>query len=1369
MFGCLQELNLSNNNISRLPASFLTTCFPFLVILNLADNQLCRLEDVQDLGVLSELEVLDISGNPLHRASSRTGMLDSLVIANERVTRVALGKHGRVVKEHPFRQEFYKARGLEQRAKGKAKKVKRDRDRQATAAGPHTLPSSPFLAHGEVPVYDEDAVPSSHLIGSRVHVNRAPERPTTPLPSLTHAVAASPLVVSGAMQSRKNGGCVLSTFLQQHGLVERPDAKAGSKTEDSLGGTGADRDRDPPSSAPTQHDTIKHRHIVSSLMPGRLVYFGVRPGVDSPSAVVQTVTKRLDSEQYYFDCGPVANRRPSGAFVSLKVLNGQALTLDELDLTMQRVRAADDELGLLSYFDAMGRKVTTELEGDGEQTEAAPDNSRQTGSFSNALRSVQIQRRKRQMQAEEEYRMRARLKELVRTGRLSGSDGEDGEEGEGSGEEEGDGERRNERETRSRKGRRERESKTPKRSGPQDSRGDEGRRLRPVASIVDLASGVSSSDGESGYDSDSGQSASESDTSSDTSDGRDFSESGSDSGDDLYRPEASRSVGPGSIGRASSHYRRGVSGGTSLAGRALEGTDEGPKSRHLLLDLALRTPSQGVAHKDYSPTVSLTKADTLASQAAQIKTQPTVGTEVAALEVLAARRVAASKMRARFQDRASMRLRSAVVSPAVRRAGDHNVLDDDPVLNDRGTDGTRLLGASAEPTNVVLGQIGTLKAAQDVLTPGVGGTGRERERGSEDGAGMLAGTSSHQQKRHHLSKGQGRERPASSMARTSGHSQRQRGAETPSSGRPRHARPASSMSASGGGSRRDSERQRPRSQIGSGQSRRGPGMGLSRTPTRDDSAAYRRRPGVERGASGSQASGSGLTAVSTPYHMHTPATVGSLTRRAASCVSPTPVNSGARMRWQPLSTNGKGPVRLSTSGRLRVSQTPHERDRESMALASRAAEADDYLEGEGAEGESQGGSEGWDSDRSSGEDDIWGELEDSTRTPGAYRARTEYTPTILPQARPEAAPLPLETGTISYEHFIGMDGRQRQFIDGLGPKIASKLKPRFVDFMGQEHSRQRTANSDLIQRLSAAIPPSVIRHGNVSESVLADVHDTAARQVHDKRRLRSNRGLPRVDINAIDRRLARSEYQQRITQLEQGHSIKTSNPRLLQSLLASNDRKLVERARKQGYSEHRTRLDDIKARRNVATYLEPRLPSALVCYLSETRRAERLKERHDQRIRQERARSGRSHEVRAPLSASDAPDQPDQTGTEAQDAQDGQGTGHGQERGLRAKGRGKRRIMPIETVEEAAAAVQHMKMPVQDLIVESAHIMAHVKENLDALAKSADDFIQGELDYEAKRGDSLYLTQQFMASTSRTVPLDVDDINDTEDRGAEGD
>ncbi|TNJ28837.1 hypothetical protein GMRT_15571 [Giardia muris] len=78
-FPCLQELNLSRNRLRRLPSAFIVGTFPFLKILDLSDNYLTDLEDIKRLGVLVDLELLNVMGNPLPAASSRTELLCELL------------------------------------------------------------------------------------------------------------------------------------------------------------------------------------------------------------------------------------------------------------------------------------------------------------------------------------------------------------------------------------------------------------------------------------------------------------------------------------------------------------------------------------------------------------------------------------------------------------------------------------------------------------------------------------------------------------------------------------------------------------------------------------------------------------------------------------------------------------------------------------------------------------------------------------------------------------------------------------------------------------------------------------------------------------------------------------------------------------------------------------------------------------------------------------------------------------------------------------------------------------------------------------------------------------------------------------------
>ena len=59
-FKSLQELNLSENEISVLPTLFICYYFPHLKILDLSGNKLSQLEQVQALGCLPELEILNL-------------------------------------------------------------------------------------------------------------------------------------------------------------------------------------------------------------------------------------------------------------------------------------------------------------------------------------------------------------------------------------------------------------------------------------------------------------------------------------------------------------------------------------------------------------------------------------------------------------------------------------------------------------------------------------------------------------------------------------------------------------------------------------------------------------------------------------------------------------------------------------------------------------------------------------------------------------------------------------------------------------------------------------------------------------------------------------------------------------------------------------------------------------------------------------------------------------------------------------------------------------------------------------------------------------------------------------------------------------
>ncbi|KAH0574462.1 hypothetical protein SS50377_24420 [Spironucleus salmonicida] len=75
----LQELNLSKNNLSRLPSQFFVQYFPFLKIIDVSDNYLNNIYDIQKLGQLHELEVLSVQGNMLPQIASRIEFLSTIL------------------------------------------------------------------------------------------------------------------------------------------------------------------------------------------------------------------------------------------------------------------------------------------------------------------------------------------------------------------------------------------------------------------------------------------------------------------------------------------------------------------------------------------------------------------------------------------------------------------------------------------------------------------------------------------------------------------------------------------------------------------------------------------------------------------------------------------------------------------------------------------------------------------------------------------------------------------------------------------------------------------------------------------------------------------------------------------------------------------------------------------------------------------------------------------------------------------------------------------------------------------------------------------------------------------------------------------
>lgn len=75
----LQELNLSSNRLTRIPASFFTSSMPFLKILDLSDNYLSNMSDIVGLNVLQDLEILSLHGNPLPGITNRVELLRLLL------------------------------------------------------------------------------------------------------------------------------------------------------------------------------------------------------------------------------------------------------------------------------------------------------------------------------------------------------------------------------------------------------------------------------------------------------------------------------------------------------------------------------------------------------------------------------------------------------------------------------------------------------------------------------------------------------------------------------------------------------------------------------------------------------------------------------------------------------------------------------------------------------------------------------------------------------------------------------------------------------------------------------------------------------------------------------------------------------------------------------------------------------------------------------------------------------------------------------------------------------------------------------------------------------------------------------------------
>jgi len=362
VFSCLQELNLSGNNLRRIPAGFLTHYLPFLKILDLSDNFLGTLQDITGLCALEDLEVLNLRGNPLPLIAHRVDLLSVLLFTP---ARRLIARHRESVEDCPFSaflslgsfrtvagEEFPQAIGRALRADDFLRRSGRPLDYSQLCKKTYRSLDLPVakkrLFDGSVFTLDDESAEGIVIQGPGCVLTK-------------DLRLEAPFVYVGprdadfsTFDNCLGNSAVYAATLQ---ALEQFDPSLGNKEsatnvkvptrllKASFFGSMAfsyhlplraqrlaASQRGPSSTAELiAHTAAKDTRIVSTASYGQMELMGIDPGAMLPSKAEAVLRARTSETHFLINLKQRRIDRPGVSFARLRVLDGAVITVDEYD------------------------------------------------------------------------------------------------------------------------------------------------------------------------------------------------------------------------------------------------------------------------------------------------------------------------------------------------------------------------------------------------------------------------------------------------------------------------------------------------------------------------------------------------------------------------------------------------------------------------------------------------------------------------------------------------------------------------------------------------------------------------------------------------------------------------------------------------------------------------------------------------------------------------------------------------------------------------------------------------------------------------------------------------------------------------------